>query len=59
MKDNSVQHIQLLQNQSDTYHDTQTHYLMEQGLLLLQDQAGGMDVVAVDRWDALNKIWAL
>jgi hypothetical protein len=46
-------------NQSDTYHDTRTHYLVEQDLLLLQDQAGGMDVVVVDRWVALKKIWAL
>jgi hypothetical protein len=47
------------ENQSDTYHDTQTHYLMEQDPHLLQDQAGGMDVVVVDRWDALKKRWAL
>jgi hypothetical protein len=36
-------------NQSDTYHDTRTHYLMDQDLLLLQDQAGGMDTAATDR----------
>jgi hypothetical protein len=47
------------ENQSDTYHDTQTHYLMEKDPLLLQDQADGMDVVVVDRWDALKKRWAL
>ena len=46
-------------NQSDTYHDTQTHYLMEQDPLLLQNQANGMDVVAIDRWEALKKRWAL
>jgi hypothetical protein len=28
---------------------------MEKELLLLQDQAGGMDDVVVDKWDALNK----
>ena len=32
---------------------------MEQDPLLLQDQAGGMDVVVVDRWDALKKRWTL
>jgi hypothetical protein len=32
---------------------------MEQDPLLLQDRAGGMVVVVVDRWDAMNKIWAL
>ena len=47
------------ENQSDTYHDTQTHYLMEQDPLLLQDQVGGMDGDAADRWEALKKRWAL
>jgi hypothetical protein len=47
------------ENQSDTYHDTQTHYLMDQDPLLLQDQADGMDTTTADRWDALKKIWAL
>jgi hypothetical protein len=46
-------------NQSDTYHDTQTHYLMEQDLLLLQDQAGGMDIAATNRCAVLKKRWAL
>jgi hypothetical protein len=32
---------------------------MEKDLLPLQDQVGGMDVVIVDRWDALKKIWTL
>jgi hypothetical protein len=32
---------------------------MEQDLLLLQDQAGGMDAAAADRWAALKKRWAL
>ena len=43
------------ENQSDTYHDTQTHYLMEQDPLLLQNQADGMDVVAADRMEAPKK----
>jgi hypothetical protein len=46
-------------NQSDTYHDTQTHYLMEKDSLLLQDQAGVMDTVAGDMWTALKKRGAL
>ena len=29
------------EDQSDTYHDTRTHYLMEQEPSLTQDQAGG------------------
>jgi hypothetical protein len=40
------------ENQSDTYHDTRTHYLMEQDLFLLQDQADVMDAVVV----AANKV---
>ena len=48
------------ENQSDTYHDTQTHYLMEQDSLLLQNQADGMDAAAADRMKALKKKgWAL
>jgi hypothetical protein len=43
------------ENQSDTYHDTRTHYLMEQNPLLLKDQADGMDVAATDRIEALKK----
>jgi hypothetical protein len=43
------------ENQSDTYHDTQTCYLMEKDPLLLQDQADGMDVVAADKMEALKK----
>jgi hypothetical protein len=35
-------------NQNDTNHDTRTHYLMEQDLLLLQNKAGGMDTVVAD-----------
>jgi hypothetical protein len=48
------------ENQSDTYHDTRTHYLMEQDPLLLKDQADGMDVAAADKVEALKKKgWAL
>jgi hypothetical protein len=43
------------ENQSDTYHDTQTHYLMEKDPLLLKDQVDGMDVVAADKVEALKK----
>jgi hypothetical protein len=43
------------ENQSDTYHDTQTHYLMEQDPFLLQDQANVMDLVAADKVEALKK----
>jgi len=44
-----------LKNQSDTYHDTQTHYLMEQDPLPLQDQANVMDIVAGDMWTILEE----
>ena len=43
------------ENQSDTYHDTRTHYLMEQDPLLLQNQDNGMDVVVADRMEVLKK----
>ena len=43
------------ENQSDTYHDTQTHYLMEQDSCLLQDQAEVMDVVVADKVEVLKK----
>jgi hypothetical protein len=43
------------ENQSDTYHDTRTHYLMEQDPFLLQDQADVMDVVVADKVEALKK----
>jgi hypothetical protein len=32
---------------------------MEQDLLLLQDEAGGMDTIVVDKWTALKKRGAL
>ena len=47
------------ENQSDTYHDRWTHYLMEKDPLLLKNQADGMDIVVVDRWEVLKKRWAL
>jgi hypothetical protein len=43
------------ENQSDTYHDTRTHYLMEKDPLLLKEQANGMDVVPADKVEALKK----
>jgi hypothetical protein len=43
------------EDQSDTYHDTQTHYLMEQDTFLLQDQADVMDAAAADKVEALDK----
>jgi hypothetical protein len=43
------------EDQSDTYHDTRTHYLMEQDPLLLQDQAEVMDAAAVDKVEAPKK----
>jgi hypothetical protein len=47
------------ENQSDTYHDTRTYYLMEQDPLLLQNKADGMDAAAADRCKVLKKRWAL
>ena len=46
-------------NQSDTYYNTQTHYLMEKDSLLLQDQTGVMDTIAGDTWTVLKKRGAL
>jgi hypothetical protein len=43
------------EDQSDTCHDTRTHYLMKQDPLLLQDQAEVMDVVVADKVEALKK----
>ena len=43
------------ENQSDTYHDTRTHYLMEKDPFLLQDQANVMDVAVADKVEALKK----
>jgi hypothetical protein len=42
------------EDQSDTYHDTQTHYLMEQDPSLPQDQAEVMDASAADKVEALK-----
>ena len=48
------------EDQSDTYHDTRTHYLMEQDPLLLQDQAEVMNVVVSNKVEALKEEkWAL
>jgi hypothetical protein len=43
------------ENHSDTYHDTQTHFLMEQDPFLLQDQADVMDAAAAEKVEALKK----
>jgi hypothetical protein len=43
------------ENQSDTYHDTQTHYLIEQDPLLLQNQADGINATAAYKIEALKK----
>jgi hypothetical protein len=43
------------EDQSDTYHDTRTHYLMEQYPSMLQGQAEVMDVVVADKVEALKK----
>jgi hypothetical protein len=43
------------ENQSDTYHDTRSHYLMEKDLMLLQDQADGMDATSPERMEVLKK----
>ena len=43
------------ENQSDTYHDTCTHYLMEQDPSLLQDQAKVIDAAAADKVEALKE----
>jgi hypothetical protein len=52
--------FKFFENQSDTYHDTRTHYLMEQDPLLLQNQADGMDDVVSNRMEMLKKKgWAL
>jgi hypothetical protein len=42
------------EDQSDTYHDTQTHYLMEQDPSLLQDQAEVMDAATADKVEVLK-----
>jgi hypothetical protein len=62
--------LKCFENQSDTYHDTRTHYLIEKDPLLLKDQADEMDVIVVDKVEALrnkdgpsrdmlNSIWLL
>ena len=48
-------YLKVLTIKSDTYHDTQTHYLMEQEPSLIQNQAEVMDVVVVDKVEALKE----
>jgi hypothetical protein len=43
------------EDQSDTYHDTRTHYLMEQDPLLLQDQVEVMDVATTNKVEVLKE----
>jgi hypothetical protein len=54
-KKNQMHIFKGFEDQSDTYHDTQTHYLMEQDPLLLQDQAKVMDAAAADKVEALKE----
>jgi hypothetical protein len=42
------------EDQSDTYHDTWTHYLMEQDPFLLQDQAEVTNVIVAHKVEALK-----
>ena len=42
------------EDQSDTYHDTRTHYLMEQEPSPIQDQAEVMYAAAADKVEALK-----
>jgi hypothetical protein len=42
------------EDQSGTYHDTWTHYLMEQDPFLLQDQVEVMDVVVAVKVEVLK-----
>ena len=54
-KKNQMHIFNGFEDQSDTYHDTQTHYLMEQDPLLLQDQVEVMDAAVANKVEALNK----
>jgi hypothetical protein len=49
------------EDHSDTYHDTWTHYLMEQELSLKQDQANGDGCFYCwkSRGTKRERIWAL
>ena len=53
-KKNQMHIFKGFEDQSDTYHDTRTHYLVEQNPSLLQDQAEVMDVVAADKVEVLK-----
>jgi hypothetical protein len=54
-KKNRMHIFKGFEDQNDTYHDTRTHYLMEQDLFLLQDQVEVMDVVAANKVEALKR----
>jgi hypothetical protein len=54
-KRNQMHIIKGFEDQSDTYHDTWTHYLMEQDPLMLQDQAKVEDLFVVEKVEALKK----
>jgi hypothetical protein len=43
------------EDQSDTYHDTRTHYLMEQEPSPILDQAEVMDVTVADKVEVLKR----
>jgi hypothetical protein len=42
------------EDHSDTYHDTQTHYLMEKEPFLIHDQAEVMDVVVAEKVEVMK-----
>jgi hypothetical protein len=46
--------FKVFEDQSDTYHDTWIHYLIEQDSSLLQDQDEVMDAAADDKVEALK-----
>jgi hypothetical protein len=46
--------IKCFENQSDTYHDTWTHYLMEKDPLWLKDQAIRMEFVVAEKVEVLK-----
>jgi hypothetical protein len=60
-KKNQLHIFKGFEDQSDTYHDTRTHYLMEQDPSLPQDQAEVMDATVVDKSGGAErkKRWAL
>jgi hypothetical protein len=54
-KKNQIHIFKGFEDQSDTYHDTWTHHLMEQDPLLLQDQAEVIDATATDKVEVLKE----